>query len=116
MGDGIKDAMTRDRPFETPMPKEEKSRIAKNIASYDWLDFEGQGLLQLKKEITSDLTDLNADKYEYRLKGGGFPEATVNELMRAAFNMGARMAVTKNKEMRQAIIDDLRDAIEGVLK
>jgi hypothetical protein len=51
-------------------------------------NFLGQQLLRLKLNGNDFLQTVDAEKYQYRLDGGGFPESAVNQLMWFAYQMG----------------------------
>lgn len=77
----------------------------------DWNDWDGQGILHLKVDTLTELT--NEDKmFAYKLEGGGFPEDTVNRLMYAAFEMGRNQSRAEAAKMRADIVDNLMGALE----
>ena len=77
----------------------------------DWNDWDGQALLSLKRDTLADLV-LESGDFDYRLKGGGFPEATVNHLMYVAFEAGRNQSRAEAAKMRANIVDNLMEALE----
>lgn len=99
-----------------PLTTEGNIQMAKTLNEIDWNDWEGQAVLHMKAAETRRLNELDKDKYSYRIgkaavEHGGFPEAAVNMLMLTAYRKGRAEVTEMAANQREAIIDDVMDAI-----
>lgn len=82
--------------------------------NYNWRDWEGQGLLRLKRD-TMDTIKAEAPDLDYRLEGGGFPEGAINELMLAAYRQGFEAAKRQYQADRERIVDEVFESVKEAL-